>query len=241
MTHSGSPAADRTPAGLVVGLIMAVASAIIPSLDSGRATTGTAQSALEVPDEGSEGPTTNEVEALLSQLEIAPEGSREGYTRVAFKHWVDADGDGCDTRQEVLIEESLLPATTQEGSCSVTAGEWVSPYDAMTFVAPGGLDIDHMVPLAEAWESGASEWESSRRQEYANDLSHQPALIAVSASTNRSKSDRDPAEWTPPNVESWCQYASDWITVKLTWNLSADAEEVQALEEILVTCQTESE
>jgi len=75
--------------------------------------------------------------------------SSEGYVREAFKHWVDADGDGCDTRKEVLIEESLIPAT-QEAGCSVSAGEWFSPYDATTFVAPGGLDIDHVVPLAEA-------------------------------------------------------------------------------------------
>ncbi len=240
MTPSGSNTKRATgnPAGLVVGLIMAVASAIIPNLDSDSPVPGGAQPALAITAEP-EGPTTTEVEALLNQLELAPEGPREGYVREAFKHWVDADRDGCDTRKEVLIEESLIPAT-QEAGCLVSAGEWFSPYDATTFVAPGGLDIDHVVPLGEAWDSGASGWDSSRRQDYANDLDHPEALIAVSAASNRSKSDRDPAEWKPPNVGYWCQYVSDWVTVKVTWELSSDAAEVQALEEMLVTCEDES-
>jgi uncharacterized protein DUF1524 len=234
MTPSGSNT-DRTttPVGVVVGVVMALASAIIPTLGN------------EAPDEtppvaaveALEAPTTTEVESLLDQLQVAPEGPREGYERDAFKHWVDADGDGCDTREEILIEESLVPATTEEAGCSVATGEWLSAYDATTFTAPGGLDIDHMVPLGEAWDSGASGWDSARREEYANDLSHPAALIAVSAGSNRSKSDGDPADWQPPSVEYWCRYASDWVTVKIAWDLSADQAEVEALKEMLFTCE----
>jgi hypothetical protein len=237
MTTSSSNARGGNPTGLVVGLILAVASAIIPNLDSGSQVSGEAPPAQVRTAEAPQEPTTVEVETLLSRLEVAPEGPREGYAREAFKHWVDADGDACDTREEVLIEESLVPATTAEVGCSVSAGEWFSAYDATIFVAPGGLDIDHMVPLGEAWDSGASVWDSFRRQDYANDLDDPQALIAVSASTNRSKSDRDPAEWKPPNVEYWCTYASNWVTVKVTWGLSADEAEVQALQEMLVTCE----
>lgn len=228
------------PTGVVIGLIMAVASAIIPNLESDSPVPPGALSAGTVPAGETEEPTSTEVEALLRRLEVTAEGPREGYVREAFKHWVDADGDGCDSRQEVLIAESLVPATTEEAGCPVSAGEWSSPYDATTFAAPGGLDIDHMVPLGEAWDSGASEWDSSRREDYANDLDHPEALIAVSAASNRSKSDRDPAEWKPPNVGYWCQYASDWVTVKVAWELSADDAEVQALQELLVTCEGDS-
>jgi hypothetical protein len=236
-SHTSRTTTDRV--GLVVGLIMAVASAIIPNLDSGPAVSGEVQAAqtvqVDIPEESS----STAVEALISQLQVAPEGPREAYEREAFKHWVDADVDGCDTREEVLIEESLVPVT-QGASCSVTAGEWLSEYDAVTFLAAGGLDIDHMVPLGEAWDSGASGWDSSRRQDYANDLDHPAALIAVSASSNRSKADRDPAEWRPPDAGYWCQYASDWVTVKVTWDLAADSDEVTALEELLVACGDES-
>jgi hypothetical protein len=238
MTPSGSNT-DRTttPVGVLVGVVMAVASAIIPNLDSGDQVPAETPPAGTVTAEVPEEPTSTEVESLLAQLQVAPEGPREGYAREAFKHWVDGDGDGCDTREEILIEESLVPATTEAAGCSVTAGEWLSLYDTTTFTAPGGLDIDHMVPLGEAWDSGASEWDSTRREDYANDLSHPAALIAVSAGSNRSKSDRDPAEWQPPSVETWCQYASDWVTVKVAWELSADDAEVQALRELLVTCE----
>jgi hypothetical protein len=236
-----SPTSQRTAgnaAGIGLGLIMALASAVIPNLDSG--TQGEAPPTQVVATQAPEAATAAGVETLLGQLEVIPEGSREGYSREAFRHWVDADGDGCDTREEVLIEQSLVPATTEETGCTITAGEWFSPYDALTFVAPGGLDIDHMVALGEAWDSGASQWDSVRRQEYANDLEDLVALIAVSASSNRSKSDRDPAEWKPPSVEYWCQYASDWVTVKVTWGLSADEAEVEALQEMLVTCADEA-
>jgi hypothetical protein len=241
--------------GVVVGLLMALASAVLPGLDTGASTlpepspgpssTAPGPSAAASPlspgpspggSPASPGPSpTNDAAAQLSQLSVAPEGPREGYARTAFKHWVDADGDGCDTREEVLIEESVVPATVGSG-CSITAGAWFSPYDASTFVAPGGLDIDHVVPLGEAWDSGASEWDSSQRQDYANDLNDPEALIAVSASSNRSKGDSDPAEWKPPNETYWCRYASDWVTVKARWDLSADPAEVHALQQMLATC-----
>jgi hypothetical protein len=222
--------------GVVVGLIMALASAIIPNLESGSPVSVREPSEPLTATEAPQQPTVTQVESLVGQLTVAPEGPREGYERQAFKHWVDADQDGCDTREEVLIEESLIPATTEVSGCSVTAGEWFSPYDTMTFVAPGGLDIDHVVPLGEAWDSGASAWDTARRQDYANDLEDPQALIAVSAGSNRSKSDRDPAEWQPPSVEYWCTYVSDWVTVKVVWGLSADEAEVQALRDMLVTC-----
>lgn len=172
----------------------------------------------------------------LAGLRIAPEGPRTGYDRDLFRHWVDADGDRCDTREEVLISESTSPAQVDPFGCKVVAGDWFSVYDGFSTEQPGDLDIDHVVALGEAWDSGAAGWDPARREAFANDLDHPEALIAVSASSNRSKSDEDPAEWRPPRREAWCQFARDWVTVKVAWDLTADQAEATALRDMLVTC-----
>lgn len=92
-----------------------------------------------------------------------------------------------------------------------------------------GLDIDHMVPLAEAWDSGASAWTAQRREAYANDQGAQTSLAAVTARSNRSKADQDPAQWMPPAAEAHCRYIAEWVATKLRWNLTAGETEVAAL------------
>ncbi|MER5988875.1 HNH endonuclease family protein [Streptomyces sp. NPDC001787] len=170
----------------------------------------------------------------IKALPLAAE-SREGYQRTAFRHWIDEDHDSCSTRAEVLIAESRVPATIEPG-CKVTAGSWFSYYDQLTVTEPGALDIDHMVPLAEAWDSGASQWTAARRQAYANDLGSERSLVAVTARTNRSKADQDPATWLPPAADSHCTYAADWVATKLRWQLTVDQEEAAALNEVAATC-----
>lgn len=174
----------------------------------------------------------------IQQLPLAAE-SRAGYQRSSFKHWVDEDKDGCSTRAEVLIAESRVAATV-EPRCKVTAGQWYSFYDGVTLTAPGGLDIDHMVPLAEAWDSGASQWTAARREAYANDLSAERSLVAVTAETNRSKADKDPAEWLPPLADARCTYAADWVSTKLRWGLAVDEVEAEALAELAEGCGQET-
>jgi hypothetical protein len=169
-------------------------------------------------------------------LRVAPEGARAGYNRDLFDHWIDEDGDRCDTREEVLIAESRSRAQVDPYGCKVVAGDWFSAYDGLTFSDPSELDIDHVVALAEAWDSGASGWDASRRRAFANDLGHPEALAAVSASSNRSKSDLDPGQWKPTREAAWCQYARDWVSVKKAWDLSADQNEVDDLKVMLRTC-----
>ncbi|MFE7033616.1 HNH endonuclease family protein [Streptomyces sp. NPDC057621] len=176
--------------------------------------------------------------AAIAQLPSAAE-SRDGYQRTSFKHWIDADRDACNTRAEVLISESRTEPVIEAG-CKVTAGEWYSYYDGVTLTAPGGLDIDHMVPLAEAWDSGASAWTAARREAYANDLDAERSLVAVSARTNRAKADRDPADWTPPLADARCTYTADWVATKLRWQLAADDRERAALTELASGCGQES-
>ena len=170
----------------------------------------------------------------LADLRVEAE-NRAGYDRDLFEHWIDADGDGCDTRREVLIQESLTPVTV-EAACEIFGGTWVSLYDGFTSENPSDFDIDHMVPLAEAWDSGASSWSDSRRRDFANDLSSTDSLIAVSSSSNRSKSDGDPADWLPPDSSYLCEYVEQWIKVKQQWDLSVDEAEATAIADALSSC-----
>ncbi|MFE2943366.1 HNH endonuclease family protein [Streptomyces sp. NPDC059255] len=166
---------------------------------------------------------------------IVEEEDRTGYKRTLFRHWVDADRDGCDSRAEVLKQEAVV-APVQGAGCKLSGGRWYSAYDDKYVDGPSGLDIDHLVPLAEAWDSGASRWSPAERQEYANDLSVERSLIAVSARTNRSKADQDPATWMPPAEGYRCQYVADWIATKLRWQLTIDSAEKTALSEKATGC-----
>jgi len=170
---------------------------------------------------------------LLARLATAPEHP-SGYARALFVHWIDADRDGCSTRNEVIITESRTTARIGAG-CS-EAGSWRSAYDGVTTTRASSFDIDHVVALKEAWDSGAWSWTPARRQAYANDLGDSRSLRAVSAASNRSKSDKDPAQWLPPLASFRCTYATDWVVIKVRWRLTADPLELAALRRVLSAC-----
>jgi hypothetical protein len=170
----------------------------------------------------------------IRQLPVRSE-VREGYEREAFKHWTDEDSDGCSARQEVLLQEAV-EAPVRGARCALSGGVWRSSYDGVTVSKASGLDIDHMVPLAEAWDSGASAWTADHREAYANDLGSPASLIAVTARSNRAKSDQDPAEWLPPAETTHCGYAADWVATKLRWKLTADQAEIAALTTLAGAC-----
>lgn len=162
------------------------------------------------------------IRRAVRHLPVARE-VRRGYDRDKFRLWVDADGDCRDTRDEVLADESLVPVS----GCDIQRGKWRSWYDRRTYRRSTGLDIDHLVPLAEAWDSGARRWNAATRERYANDLRDPRTLVAVSASVNRSKGDQDPAEWLPRFGR--CRYVRDWVAVKIRWSLSVNRAEKRAL------------
>ncbi|MFD8391020.1 HNH endonuclease family protein [Streptomyces sp. NPDC059680] len=203
--------------------VTAFAALIIP-------TTAHAAPAAAVPGETVIAP----VRVLLADLPVRAE-DRSGYERSKFKHWIDADKDGCNTRAEVLKAEAVV-APVQGPKCTLSGGEWYSPYDDRYIEGPKGLDIDHLVPLAEAWDSGAYAWTAKEREAYANDLGDDRALIAVSAASNRSKADQDPSTWLPPAAGYRCTYVTDWVADKTRWGLSVDAGEQAALAEVLSSC-----
>lgn len=213
----GSP-----PAGSTVG----------PALPDGPTAAATAAT-TEAPSSG-DATAGIPLAELLGALRIADE-RRTGYDRDLFKLWIDADGDGCDTRREVLVEEAVIAPRVGEG-CALSGGSWFSLYDGVTITDSSALDIDHVVALAEAWDSGAFAWTAERRRDFANDLGVSFALIAVSAASNRSKSDLDPADWLPPSATARCPFVGAWIAVKVRWSLAVDAREQSALESLAAGC-----
>ncbi|MGC5029278.1 HNH endonuclease family protein [Micromonospora sp. DT229] len=172
---------------------------------------------------------------MLSQLTVAEAGSMRGYSRKRFPHWRKT-GQNCDVRDTVLERDGK---GIEHSGCNVVGGQWESVYDGRSFTDPSQVDIDHMVPLANAWRSGADEWDDTKRGDFANDLDR-PHLFAVSASSNRAKGDQDPSQWKPPNQSYWCQYAGDWVAVKHHWQLTVTSAEKAALADMLEGCTWES-
>ncbi|GAA4610876.1 HNH endonuclease family protein [Saccharopolyspora hordei] len=170
--------------------------------------------------------------AALAELVVAPEGSMDGYDRDKFPHWIEGS-DGCNTRESVLKRDG--DGVEVGSDCYPTSGSWYSPYDGETWTQPSDVDIDHVVPLAAAWRSGASEWTQEQRERFANDLDG-PQLIAVTDNVNQSKGDQTPDEWMPPRAEYHCTYASMWVGVKDKYQLTVTEAEKAALQEALDGC-----
>jgi hypothetical protein len=171
---------------------------------------------------------------LLNHLASKTEHT-SGYDRSKFRLWVDTDNDGCDARDEVLVAENTKSSSVGS-SCTLTGGRWFSKYDGAVVTNPTGFDIDHLVPLNEAWQSGAWKWSAATREAFANDLGYGPSLIAVSAHSNRSKGDREPQSWMPERTTYACTYISQWVAVKWRWHLSVNAAERSFLTRELKAC-----
>ena len=157
----------------------------------------------------------------------------EGYDRTLFKLWIDADKNGCDTRAEVLIAEAVVKPK-KAAKCKLSGGKWLSAYDGISYTDSSKLDIDHLVPLAEAWRSGAWAWIDQRRMEYANDLEDEWALNAVTASVNRSKGDKDISQWLPK--KNVCTYLPGWVIIKAKFELTVDIEEAKVINKYYKSC-----
>ncbi len=176
-------------------------------------------------------PSKATAQSELNALTVRSEASMTGYSRDLFPHWIAISGN-CTAREMVLKRDGS--GVRVDGACYPTSGSWYSQYDAVTVGSPSSVDIDHVVPLAEAWRSGASSWTTSRRQSFANDLTR-PALIAVSSSSNRSKGDQDPGSWKPRTAYH-CTYSKMWIRTKHHWGLRLQSSEKSALQSMLNRC-----
>jgi len=162
-----------------------------------------------------------------------------GYDRDDWRHWSDDDSDCQNARHEVLVEESLAPVGFASSSeCRVVSGEWRAPFTGSIITDPSSLDVDHMVPLANAHRSGGWAWDAATKKTYANDLTDPGHLIAVTASANRSKGSRGPEEWLPSNESYICEYIANWARIKAKWQLTVTSAELAVLLSRQSTCGT---
>jgi hypothetical protein len=218
--HDAATATTSSPAATV-------STEPVTTTTSSAATTGApAEQQLAAPPPSSASLT---LAAHIAALAVAEPDPQAGYSSSLFPHWNDADHNGCDTRCEVLARQKRydLPG--------LPSGGWLSVYDGYSTDNPSELDIDHVVPLSEAWVSGADRWDAATLEAFANDLDSRE-LVAVTASTNRSKGDQDPASWQPSSRGDWCDYVTAWVTVKQKWGLTADQAEVNALMNMSAAC-----
>jgi len=184
-------------------------------------------------------PSATSARALLGGIEVAPVGSMAGYSREEFPHWAasgtkfgwDEPDGSCDVRDDALIRDGQGVEVDTE--CSFTSGKWLDPYTGATLTEPADVDIDHVVPLANAWRSGGDGWGASKRENYANDPG---VLLSVDDAANQVKGDKGPEAWRPPNVDHHCEYARRWISIKDQWNLSVNSQEKAALQDMLEKC-----
>ncbi|MYV95350.1 DUF1524 domain-containing protein [Streptomyces sp. SID1034] len=213
----GKPAADGKPS---------------PSVSASRPGAGGAQGAPGDVKQLPGMPTVSVARAQLAGLKVAAVGSMAGYSREKFPHWA-SQGAKCDTREVVLERDGT--GVTKDAECKAVSGSWISRYDHLAFASAAKMDIDHTVPLANAWRSGASTWTTEQRKAFANDLTH-PQLVAVSATSNRAKGDQSPDQWAPPAKDYWCAYAESWTTVKAAYQLTVTDAEKAKLGDMLATC-----
>lgn len=179
------------------------------------------------------GPLSDE----LAALQIAQEDTGAHYDRDDWLPQWARSGE-CTTRETVLQQQGQ--GVVVDGRCAPTAGTWYSSYDGVTVTDPRKLDIDHIVPLAEVARSGPivdgrrqrpGSWPVEQRRAYANDVE---GLVAVTSSSNRSKSDDDPARWLPDHDQ--CGYVKSWVRVKRKYNLSVDQAEHDAITSVASRC-----
>jgi hypothetical protein len=247
---------------IVVAALALLALAYLPGFDSlmgGSAPTTTG--APTTSPTSTLPPTQADIVVAGVPLRVA-ESSGGSYQRSDWPHWRDIDGDGCDARQSALIRDALpLPsggssAQVDAFGCRVLAGDWLDPFWGLTITDPSAIDVDHIVPLADANRSGGQSWDTDRRTSFANDPLN---LWSVSAGANRSKGDKSPDEWRPGRCDrsapgwcdgapivtwqgasytarTWCDYSTLWAQAKSTYDLTVTLAEAGALIEMQEFC-----
>lgn len=183
--------------------------------------------------------TAKSAREQLSMSIVSTPKPMTGYSRARFPHWKNAADNGwsgvdaaCDAREAALIRDGVNVETGK--GCAITSGTWIDPYTGAPLATASDVDIDHVVPIAAAWASGASLWTDAQRQAYANDPE---VLLASGASSNRSKGDRSPDLWAPPEPAAQCGYAMRWIDIKTRYVLTFTPAEKSKLGQMLDTCK----
>ena len=173
----------------------------------------------------------------LNNLEVKGRAPKTGYARSQFPHWSDPDRNGCDARNDTL-KRDLTNITYKVGTrdCKVIAGQLLDPFSGkvITFsTTKVVIDIDHVVALSNAWQTGAAYFDKDKRSQIANDPLN---LLAVDSKLNRQKGDGDAATWLPPSKAFRCEYVARQVAVKAKYGLWVTKPEKVAIDKILSTC-----
>lgn len=224
---------------LSLALVLVLVVLILPRLSNSVSGKNSSVPLSPIAITGKETPT--EIRQILSALPVKGKASKSGYSREAFgTAWADVDHNGCDTRNDILIRDlTQIRFKRGRGNCVVAAGKLDDPYTGRTIIFTRGsqtsqeVQIDHIVSLHNAWQTGAQQLSLSQRTQLANDPLN---LLAVDGPTNQGKSDGDAATWLPPNRRFRCTYAIRQVQVKAKYGLWLSAAEKQALTNLLAAC-----
>jgi hypothetical protein len=175
---------------------------------------------------------------VLNSLEVKGRAAKTGYARSQFPHWSDPDRNGCDARNDTL-KRDLTQISFKSGTrdCKVLTGQLLDPFGGkvITFSSTkSNIDIDHVVALSNAWQTGAAYFDKTKRQQIANDPLN---LLAVDFSLNRQKGDGDAATWLPPLKSYRCDYVARQIAVKAKYGLWVTQPEKGAIIKLLEKCE----
>lgn len=149
------------------------------------------------------------------------------YLRSDWEHWTDKDKDCQNTRQEILIERSLVKVSLNKKGCKVVQGKWMDYYHPEEHIHAKNIDIDHLIPLKHAHDSGAFQWSKDEKKQFANDPDN---LVITNRSYNRMKGAKTIAEWLPVNKERACRYIKDWVRIKKKYNLTLQESEKNTIQ-----------
>ncbi len=181
--------------------------------------------------------------AALGSLRVKGRAPKTGYARTKFgEAWADVDRNGCDTRDDVLRRDlTAIRTRASSRGCVVIAGILADPYTGKTIsftkADPTAVQIDHVVALSDAWQTGAQGWTDTTRLAFANDPLN---LLAVDGPANQEKGDGDTATWLPPRKAFRCAYVGRQLAVKTRYGLWATAAERNAMARVLKSCPHEA-
>lgn len=182
--------------------------------------------------------STEALAELPAVTVVEPDPARTPYERDAYQPhgWIDADGDGCNTRREVLIEESRKPVSINPDGCKLSSGQWKDRFSTFQTTSDQDLQIDHLVALADAHRSGAWQWSSEKKIAFSNLLENPDELNALSSANNQAKSDKGPDEWMPQGAAAKCDYIRSYVTIKSQWQLSVSPDQWAAIAKAWPDC-----
>jgi hypothetical protein len=204
----------------------------------------TIDATLPAPTASAAAQPAGDAAAALAQLPVKGRAPRTGYDREQFgPAWKDVDRNGCDQRNDVLARD-LVDETFRAGTnnCIVLTGTLHDPYTGTTIAFQRGqttsddVQIDHVVALSNAWQTGAQQLDPATRELFGNDPLN---LLATDGPTNQAKGDGDAATWLPPNRGAWCGYVARQVAVKAKWGLWVTAAERDAINRVLGDCPGE--